>query len=239
MTLRSFFTGFWLMTLSFFLTISTLYSQGRRDSDLYNDGRNKISIAKKGTFGRVQLGGSFLDLESINLALENLEYDPINSNYFAMGLGLSRFSGKWIANADIYNYMIKESAFNNQLAILSFHYLTTSLGYIAFRQENDFFIYPAIGVGGGITNLKIRKGDERYHTAFFTAGTLVDASLNLRYFSDIEDGKGNSIEIGLSVGYMRQLDNQFKFRKLVPDQTVTASPSGPYFRLSFGMGRMK
>ncbi|MCB0835157.1 MAG: hypothetical protein KDD63_00325 [Bacteroidetes bacterium] len=236
MILRSFCIGLsTFLSLIFFCTPDLLAQN--KDFDPWAD--RDTPLGKKGTFGRVQFGGSFLNIDDMNFALQNLDYEPLNNTYFAMGIGLSRMSGKVLLNADLYNYMIQESAYNNQLAVLSFHYLTTSIGYLAYRYENSLLIYPSIGLGAGITNLKVRALDEQYHTAYFSPGTLADASLNIRRLNEIQDGKGYSYELGLSLGYLHAIGDQFNFRKLVPDQTVSASPSGFYFRFSFGLGKLK
>jgi hypothetical protein len=233
---RAYRIGLNIILLLIFAGASDLLGQ-RKDFDPWADRR--APLGKKGTFGRLQLGGSFLDIGDMNFALESLDYEPLDNAYFALGLGMTRMSGKWFLNADLYNYMIQESAFNNQLAILSFHYFTTSVGYLAFRYENDWFVYPSVGIGGGITNLRIRELDERQPTPYFSSGTLADVALNVRHLYEIQDGKGYSVEIGGSFGYLHAIGNQFNFRRLVPDQTVSATPGGLYFRLSLGMGKLK
>ena len=124
---RSYCIGLSILFVLIFSGASDLLGQRQgKEFDPWADRRDPLGT--KGTFGRIQLGGSFLDINDMNFALENLDYEPLNNAYFAMGLGMTRMSGKWLLNADLYNYMIQESAFNNQLAILSFHYLTTSVG---------------------------------------------------------------------------------------------------------------
>lgn len=207
----------------------------------------RLSIAEKdaiplktGTFGRVQFGGSFLNLDALNPVLESKEFLPIPESYFSVGIGISRLSRRWIVGLDSYNYMIAESNLDNQLAVLGFHYATINTGYVLFRKSNEILIYPLFGIGAGLTNLKSKPYDQQFPVTFRAAGWLGDVSLNLRKISLMADEKGSRIELGLQIGYLYAGESSgFNLKKFEPDTVINVNPGGIYFRLSLGMGKMR
>ncbi|MEZ4772050.1 MAG: hypothetical protein R3D00_02630 [Bacteroidia bacterium] len=207
----------------------------------------RFSIAEKdavplktGTFGRIQFGSSFINLDALNPVLESKEFMALPESYFAVGLGISRLKRKWIVGLDSYNYMIAESNLDNQLAVLGFHYATVNAGYVLFRKDNEILIYPLFGIGGGLTNLKSKPYDQQFPVTFRTSGWLGDVSLNLRKISLMADGKGTRIELGLQLGYLYAGESSgFNLKKFEPDTVINVNPGGLYFRLSLGMGKMR
>ncbi|MEZ4826008.1 MAG: hypothetical protein R3C61_06900 [Bacteroidia bacterium] len=194
---------------------------------------------KRGTFGRIQFGPSFLNLDQLNPVLEGKEFLPITENYFAVGIGISQISGKWITGIDSYNYMIAESNLDNQLAVLGFHYATVNAGYLFFRKGNEFFVYPLFGIGGGLTNLKSKPYDQQFPVTFRAVGWLGDVSLNFRKVGLLADGKGSRVELGFQAGYLYVSPKSgFNLKKFEPDSAVNVNPGGPYFRFSIGIGKM-
>lgn len=221
----------------FFLVWAAAYPMYAQNEGLSD---NETIPLKTGTFGRIQFGGSFINLDELNPVLESKEFLPITESFFAMGVGLSRMKNKWIVGADSYNYMISESNLDNQLAVLGFHYTTVNAGYLMFRKGNDILIYPLVGIGGGFTSLKSKPYDQQFPVTFRAVGWLGDVSLNFRKISPMRDEKGTLIELGLQAGYLYAAPSSgFKLKKFEPDTILNVNPGGLYFRLSLGMGKMR
>ena len=223
-----------LLSIALFLTLANMLSA---QDDFFKE---EALLLKHGTFGRVELGGTFLNLSELNHALEGRDYLGIPEAYFSMGIGLSRLSKGWILEGDMYNYMIAQSNFNNQLAVLGYHYGQVGIGYTLYRKENEILVYPLIGIGGGLANLKDKPADKQFPKVYRTAGWMGNASLNVRYLSEMQDDKGMLIELGFQIGYLYTGPSSgFNLKRWEPDSVVNINPGGFYFRLSLGMGKMR
>lgn len=185
-------------------------------------------------------GGNFLNFDQLNQNLIANEYASLPSSLLSVGLGLYRERGRFIYGGELYNYMISESDLANQDASIAYHYAIFRTGWVVFRQENSLLVYPNIGVGGGLGILKTRPNTEPLPERFNSAGVMFDAAISLSKFKPLDlDGK-YQLELGVSLGYMRTLDNMWNVTGLTQtDDSISVNPDGFYFKLSLGMGSLR
>lgn len=194
-----------------------------------------------GWMGRVLAGPSFLSLPELNASLDNQGYFPLSENFFSMGIGLSRMSNRWIYGGELYNIMLNQTIQNNQLAILNYHYLMLRVGRVVWRKDNRLLIYPEIGFGGGLANLKARPANERFPDNYWTGGPLVDVGVSGSRFVSLDSEKNYFVELGFRIGYLRSFENVWILRGFTSTdyRGEPISPEGLYIRISLGMGMLK
>lgn len=192
----------------------------------------------KGTFGRVEVGGSFLNLDGLNQALEEDGYEKLNPTYFSLGFGLDRFKRRWVIGGSLYNFMIQESFQNNQTARLSYHYLTVRGGMVLFYEPEKFLIYPSVGIGAGLANVRERPASEPLPFEYWTQGVLIDARLTASMVSELDVAQ--KVEWSISIGYLHDPLDTWQLTSFRPDNPgIPINPGGFYFRLGMGMGNWR
>ncbi|MEM6805784.1 MAG: hypothetical protein AAF696_30575 [Bacteroidota bacterium] len=136
--------------------------------------------------------------------------------------------------------MLSESDLANQDASIAYHYCLLRAGWVAYRQDNSLLVYPNIGVGGGMGLLKTRPNTEPQPERFTSAGFIFDAALTVSKFRPLDAEGKYLLELGLSLGYMRSLDNMWKVSGLnQTDDSLSINPDGFYFKLILGMGKLR
>ena len=198
---------------------------------------------QKATFGKIFIGGNFVDLSSFNEALEVNEFAGIKEAFFTAGLGVDRFQGRWYYGGEMYNYMVNESGVALKArdhAVLGYHYLSLKTGFVAFSKARSYSVYPTVGVGGGIAHLQTRKQSETISTVYWAKGLFVDMAIKADLFSIMDEEKSYFLTAGLSVGYLRKLGNDWLVNGFGQTDTgIPVTPQGLYIRASLGMGKMK
>lgn len=185
-------------------------------------------------------GGNFLNYDQLNQNLIANDYASLPSSLFSLGLGLYRQHGRFIWGGELYNYMLSESDLANQDASLAYHYGLLRTGWVVYRQDNSFLVYPNIGVGGGMAILKTRPNTEPQPERFTSTGVMFDAALTVSKFRPLDLEGKYQLELGLSLGYMRTLDNMWKVSGLnQTDDSLSVNPDGFYFKLILGMGKVR
>jgi len=198
------------------------------------------TIQYKGGWGRVMVGGNFLNFDQINQNLQANSYASLPSTLASLGLGLYREKGRFIYGGELYNYMLGESDLSNQDASIAYHYGLFRTGYVVYRKENSLLVYPNIGVGGGLGILKTRPNTEPYPDRYKTAGVMFDAALTVSRFKPLDLEGKYQLEIGLSLGYMQTLNSMWKVTGLnQTDDSLSLNPDGFYFKLILGMGKLR
>ena len=191
----------------------------------------------QGTLGQVEFGASFLDLQVLNEALEIQNFVPLSNNYFALGAGLRRYQGRLLYGGSLYGYMVKQSVTGVNNATLFFNYGLLDLGLQVNPLHQATKIFPSLGVGVGMGQLRILRANELQPVRFNAGGFLLDAGLNVVYITEALPETDFGLNMGIKVGYMRKFGNGWTLSDLEPEQQTALSPQGPYFRLTFGMGK--
>ncbi|MEL6673385.1 MAG: hypothetical protein AAFR61_14370 [Bacteroidota bacterium] len=209
----------------------------------YLQAQDQPAIHKlKGTFGKMQVGANFLDLETINQVLTSTSngFQALPENFFAVGLGFWKIRKRAIYGVDIYNYMTVRSELNNQDAILGYHYGLFKVGLLAHRFPGGWHLYPTVGAGGGLSQLNLRPNTDPTGTRNYSGGWLFDACLNGSYIVPMVDDSGNQLEFTVALGYMYAPADTWRLKGLVgPETGNPAPPRGLYFRLGLGMGKWR
>ena len=191
----------------------------------------------KGTLGYVESGVSFLNLETLNGALETQDFAPLSNNYFALGAGLKRYHGRLLYGGSLYGYMVKQSKTGIQDATLFFNYGLLDVGFQLNPTHQETKIFPTIGFGAGMGQLRILRANELQPFRFNASGLLLDAGLNIMYIGEALPETDFGVNFGLKIGYMRQIGNSWNITDFEQEKPTAFSPQGPYFRLTFGMGK--
>lgn len=200
--------------------------------------QGQVWDGKWATMGRIDIGASFLNLSELNSALEEQFYIPLNENFFALGLGLDHYKRRWVFGGNLYNYMINESALNGQKASINYHYLQLRAGYVIYRKEHKFHLYPSFSLGAGMASLKRKPLDEFYLDSQWTGGPIVDVALRGSFWLDTPAESGYQIELGITAGYIRSFENVWILHDFYPDNRgIRVGPEGLYLRVSIGMGK--
>jgi hypothetical protein len=190
----------------------------------------------KGTMGYVTLGPNMMDLGPLNRTLEEENFPVLPERLFALGFGMERVSGPWIVGGELYNFLMGQRNFNNADARLNYHYLNLHLGVIAWRQPNGF-VYPTIGGGGGLAQLRTRPADEQLPDSRWTGGALLEGAIRGRWFAPLDEQ--NQLVIGASVGYLYTFAETWTRSDIAPDEVTSLSPAGFYLRVSLGMSDLR
>ena len=195
------------------------------------------------SFGKLSIGSNFINLDSFNEALEVNEFSGIGETFFAIGFSVDHFHGKWFLGGELYNYMVNESGEALKArdhAVLGFHYLSLKTGFVALSKPKTYAIYPTIGLGGGLANLQARKQSQNSPSIYWTKGFLVDMAIRADLFKVLDEEKSYFVTIGLSLGYLRKLGNDWLLDGFGQTDTgIPTTPQGLYIRASLGMGKMK
>jgi hypothetical protein len=197
----------------------------------------------RGSFGRFELGLSFLELSDVNKALIDEEYNGLSNTLFALGGSWDGIHGKWVYGGKLYGYMISQSDLLNQVAILEYYYAQVHTGVVVYSEGQRWKLYPTVGMGWGTANLKTKPWSRQRPEPHLANGALLDFALNSRhYFAiDTEEKDDYMLELGMSVGYLQALGGQkmWQLDDFVPDEQLLVNPQGFYFRLSIGVGKFR
>lgn len=193
-----------------------------------------------GHFGHVMVGYSQLDMTDLNQGLRDENFQALNNGYTVLGLGYEQWRGKWVFGLDSYNFMAQRSKFQDFSAVLAFHYALIRVGYTLPINSQEWRIFPTIGFGGGIANLKARKASEVIPTGYFAGGSNVEVAIRARRYFELDPEKNYKGEFGLSLGYLYVPDNQWNLKRFgVNDRTFQVNPQGWFIRATLGMGSFK
>lgn len=197
----------------------------------------------RGSFGRFELGLSFLELTEVNKALVDEEYASVASTLFALGGSWDGFRGKWVYGGKLYGFMISQSDLLNQVAILEYYHAQVHTGIVVYSEAESWRLYPTVGLGLGVANLKTKPWSKQRPIAHVASGAMLDLALNSRHYFVFDSQKEDDylLELGISLGYVHAFDGQNMWRldDFVPDERPVVNPEGIYFRLSIGMGSFR
>lgn len=202
-----------------------------------------LSAQDRASFGRFELGLSFLNLDAANQALIDTEYNPLTSTMFTLGGSWDAIHGKWVYGGKAYGFMVSQSDLQNQVAILEYFYGQLHTGYVVYGEEKLWNLYPTVGIGWGGANLKTKPWTKQRPVPHWATGFMLDFALNSRHYFvfDTENKDDFMLELGASIGYTYAMEgtNMWSLDEFVPDERLVVNPEGIYIRLSIGMGRFK
>lgn len=198
------------------------------------------TIQYKGGWGRVMVGGNFLNFDQINQNLRANDFASLPTSLLSLGLGLYRQHGRFIYGGELYNYMLGESDLANQDASIAYHYGLIRTGWVVYREENSLLVYPNIGIGAGLGILKTRPNTKPFPDKYNATGVMFDAAINVSRFKQLDPEGKYLLELGASIGYMRSVDSMWKVSGLnQTDDSLSLNPDGFYFKLILGMGKLR
>lgn len=197
-------------------------------------------LGQKMWAGRLMVGGSFLNLSGVDDVLTPKGHSPVGNNFLTIGVGYEQFFNRVSFGIDSYNFMVRgdynyQDYFRPQV---NYHYLLAKTGFVLFREEGEFMIYPTAGIGGGRVGARLVDLEEGKIIREAAFGGLAEFALNARKYTLLEGETPYHMEIGLSLGYLMSLGNDWKLVGLTNDSSgMVAGPDGVFFRLTLGISK--
>lgn len=197
-------------------------------------------ISQRIGIGRVMVGGSFLNLNSIDEVLTEKGHSAVGNNFLSIGIGYEQFFNRVSLGIDSYNFMVRgdynyQDFFRPQV---NYHYLLFKTGFIAYKKEKELLIYPSVGVGGGRAGIRLvdlDQGDIKREAGY---GGLLELALNARKYSLLEGETPYHMELGFSLGYVMAIGSDWAVTGLTNDSSgLIANPDGIFFRLTMGISK--
>ncbi|TAE51779.1 MAG: hypothetical protein EAZ89_09610 [Bacteroidetes bacterium] len=200
-----------------------------------------LSAQSTGSFTRVEIGPSLTNLDALNMALADRQLPELGGLMGAAGISHLRVHKHWALSGHMFNFMQRSlMGPNYEKSIVNFNYALLRAGYGWWNSDETVMLYPAIGLGGGLANVRTRRVGQGEPVPSWSGGALGDVSLNVSKFVPMPDGSGQVTEWGFSVGYMSIAGMGWNQKNFDPDTPVLrVSPQGFYIRLSLGMGRWR
>lgn len=198
--------------------------------------------------GYFMFGAHFLDIDDLNARLSNLGYTEFPSYFYTIGGGGHGIleSGIVIGGEGhaLLNRKETTGTFNSSLGG---GYGFFNLGYAVYKQ-NDFTVYPLIGIGGGTVTMKITDSeaplfddviaDPKRTAELSTGGFLLDLSVGMDYLFRVgTDEDEGGFMFGLRAGYtFSPSDSDWKMNGNQINGGPDFGVAGPYIRLMIGGG---
>lgn len=198
--------------------------------------------------GYFMFGVHFLDIDDLNTRLASLGYAKFPTHFYTIGGGAHGIleSGIVIGGEGHALLSQKETTGTFKTA-LGGGYGFFNVGYVVY-QQNDFTVYPLLGIGGGSVTMKITDseaplfdeviGDPKRSTELSTGGFLLDMAVGLDYLFQVgEDERDGGIMIGLRAGYtFSPSDSDWEMNGNEINGGPDFGVTGPYVRLMIGGG---
>lgn len=137
-----------------------------------------------------------------------------------------------------YGYMLDTTFTIGQEAALLYQYATVQTGFLFHKAKPTipWRIYTTLGLGAGFSSLKSRNIQQQNPVVHRSGGPVADLAVHVQRFSLMQDD--NYLTFGISFGYLLTPQQNWKNTSFAPDSVFRQSPSGPYVRLSLGMGKL-
>ncbi|MCI4669296.1 MAG: hypothetical protein MRZ79_14270 [Bacteroidia bacterium] len=203
---------------------------------------SNVAFGQRLGVGRLMVGGSFLNLSSLDDVLADRGHSAVGNNFLTVGLGYEQFFNRVSLGIDSYNFMIRgdynyQDYFRPQV---NYHYALAKAGWILFRKEQDLIVYPTVGIGGGRVGIRLVDLDEGQIKRGAGYGGIMEMALNVRRYRLLEGETKYHMELGASLGYMRTVGGNWTVNGLTNDATgLIASPDAAFFRVTLGIGKFK
>jgi hypothetical protein len=233
-----------IATLTILMIVSILFTNISQAQEI-------APIAKEsGAVGYSMFGRSIIDIKDLNAKLESKGYSEIPDNFFSVGGGgHGIINNRFIIGGEGHSLLGGKATSGNYTSSIYVIYGFFDLGYVVY-SINDFRVYPLLGIGGGVMNLKITErltslsiddvlDNPLRGVEISTGGLLLDLALGMDYllkFGGDEKGRGGMI-LGLRAGYTI---SPFKGSWKMDEIEISGAPeigiTGPYIRLMLGGG---
>ena len=175
----------------------------------------------------------------------NICYPRFRNSLFSMGFGAEGVNKRIVWQADAYVYAISNPGAKAdlfKLNILQYYYGTVKLGYVAFgKMDGDypFIVYPYVGAGGGVGQLRLSNDGTNRFFKFSTSGYILDAGITMNTYNQLRGDTGQWLKFGGSIGYYVAPASTWSLDNVTPTGPVPISPQGVYFRLTMGIGSVQ
>lgn len=202
----------------------------------------------RGGAGYFMIGGSRLDLDGLNAALERAGYSRFPGSFLTVGVGGHALIGRLVLGAEGQGMMGKRGSGRDSKTVISGGCGFFDIGYVV-HSGRGLLVYPLFGVGAGSINLKI-SGRE---TALFEevlanpgrsarlqkSGPLMQIAVGAdRWLGPAGRGDRSGFFIGVRAGYVFA---PAKGAWELEGTEIKGGPgvgwTGPYLRISIGAGR--
>lgn len=208
-----------------------------------------------------QFGAGQMDTGDLNNVLEKAGYSvvtrsPLNdmsNSYVSFGLGTHGVVNGVLIGWELNGLTSRETtnAASTYRVTLGGGYGFVNVGYLAYSMEG-LDIYPMIGIGGGGVHLKMVSrrtlsfpqvvASPDQGVDLDTGGFLLNPSLGLDYMLSLsgDEKRESGVVFGLRLGYvLSPLTGAWKMDQTEVAGGPQASVTGPYVRLTVGLGSRK
>ncbi len=201
--------------------------------------------------GYFMVGGSRLNVKPLNNRFREHDYSSLSENFLTIGGGGYGVMRRFLIGGEGHGYIGSDASSQTYRASVMGGAGFFNIGYSVY-SENNWLIYPMIGLGFGGVQLNIRERttpsfddlieDPGHGSNLFTGGFLMSFSLGTDYLMILRenDKKAGGIVIGLRAGYtFAPMTGDW----MLDEQRIGRGPkiglTGPFLRLSFGGGGFK
>ncbi|MBA3900748.1 MAG: hypothetical protein H0X62_11155 [Bacteroidetes bacterium] len=200
-----------------------------------------------GVFYSFSYGWQQTNVHSLNSVLRQFDFPDFDQFGVTIGAGGYKMFGAWVFGGEghLAFYNSQPEPFYD--ATLSSGFGMVQGGYRLISSSSILF-YPMIGLGGGVSTLKIseKPGNQINFNQYManpgnnidvsTGSVMVSFSLNLNYFT--REVTVSGFHFGISAGYMLAFPTSgwYTFNANIEDGP-NFDIGGPFIRLKFGGGR--
>ena len=200
--------------------------------------------------GYSMFGTSTLDIDALNSRLKSKGYSGISDGFFSVGGGgHAIINNKVIIGGEGHTLLGDKVTIEKYESSVTVGYGFFNLGYILYSL-NQLRLYPLLGIGGGVMNLKIREkpvslsfddvlDDPEKSVELSTSGFLMSFAVGMDYLLLLggdESGRGGLV-FGFRAGYTL---SPFKSGWQLDEKEISDAPemgiTGPFIRMTFGGG---
>jgi hypothetical protein len=200
-----------------------------------------------GGAGYFSIGLHSAELMDLNANLEQEGFASFKANLLHYGGGGYGIIKNWIIGGEGHYYRNQEVVDSNRTSSLQGSNGMFKLGYVVLSKKG-FYLYPVLGVGGGIYDLKLKQQDSLptfpdiaanpgRSTHLTANGLVLDGALGMSFTPKGGVTGSGGPTLGLRIGYQLS-PSDFKW-KMDGDELSggpTLNMDGMYVRLTIGGG---
>jgi hypothetical protein len=202
---------------------------------------------RRGGAGYIMIGGSLLDSDGLNAALEAGGYSRLPGSFLTMGGGGHAFIGRLVLGGEGQGLTRRRGVNAGSKPVLSGACGFFDIGYVV-HSRRGLLIYPLFGVGAGSVDMRLQGRpaasfeevlvDSGRSVRLQKSGFLMHLALGADQWlgSAGHDGR-HGVFIGIRAGYaFAPVKSAWELEGTEIDGGPKAGWTGPYIRISIGAG---
>ncbi|MDQ1352709.1 MAG: hypothetical protein QG657_3015 [Acidobacteriota bacterium] len=233
--------------LILFFNAAAVLAQEEENKNEFEDFAKFLKI-KRVNAGYIIFGRNMFNFGRLNSYLTSGDFPTVPENYFSLGIGGHLIFDKLVIALEI-NHSLGRSHVSTKKynTSVSSKYFLVNTGYLMYSKKG-LMMYPLLGVGLGRLSLRVSENNTHSfqdivifqgRSDAYTRSLLLNMGIGVDYFfryNKAKKGK-NCLLFGLRAGCIVSASKwDWRVNGIRVGDGPTAGLTGPYIRLTFGLG---